>query len=41
MNIGEVMALSDKNYEKEKVKALTMSQEDMATALIAAFGDGK
>jgi len=35
------MALSDEDYNKERVRALKMNKSEMAEALIAAFGDGK
>jgi len=39
--IGQIMALSDEDYNKERVRALKMNKSEMAEALIAAFGDGK
>jgi len=39
--IGQIMALSDEDYSKEKVKAMKMSSSSLAEALITAFGDGK
>jgi len=40
-NIGQIMALSDENYNKEKVKAMKMSSSSIAEALKSAFGDGQ
>lgn len=39
--IGQIMALSDEDYKKQKVKAMKMNNSDMVEALIAVFGDGK
>lgn len=41
MRIGEVMALDDDQYKKEKTKAMKMSNDAIANALISAFGDGR
>jgi len=40
-NIGQIMALSDDDFRKEKVKAMKMNKSEIANALITAFGDGK
>ncbi len=40
-NIGKVLSLSDEDYSKEKTRAMKMSSEDIKSALISAFGDGK
>jgi len=40
-NIGQIMALSDENFNKEKVKAMKMESSSIADALISAFGDGR
>lgn len=40
MKIGQIVVLKDEDYQKEKVKAVKSSNTDIASALIAAFGDG-
>ena len=40
MNIGQVMSLSDKDYEKERVKTTKMDNSSIAEVLLSAFGDG-
>jgi len=39
--VGKIMALSDEDYKKEKVKATKMSNSSIAETLKSAFGDGK
>lgn len=39
--IGKIMSLDEKDYKKEKVKAMKMSSTGIANVLITAFGDGK
>jgi len=39
--IGNIMALSEENYKKEKVKAMKMKSEDIVDAVKSVFGDGK
>ena len=40
MDIGQVMSLSDKDYDKQRVKQIKMPADSIAKALIAAYGDG-
>jgi len=39
--VGQILALSEDDYKKAKVKAMNMSSSSIAETLIAAFGDGK
>ena len=40
-HIGQILALSDKDYKKAKVKAVKMDTNAIADALLSAYGDGK
>ena len=39
--IGQILAMSEENYKKSKVKAMRMDAPSLAEALKVAFGDGK
>ena len=39
--VGQILSMDEKDYKKEKVKAMQMSADAIAEALKAAFGDGK
>jgi len=39
--IGQVMAYSEEDYKKERVKAMKMKPSDISDSLKAVFGDGK
>jgi hypothetical protein len=41
MRIGTFLAMDDENFEKATLENEEMKQEDIATILISAFGDGK
>lgn len=39
--IGQILAMRDEDYKKERVKATKMSSSSLADALKSALGDGK
>lgn len=41
MNVGRFMAMSDEDFKKTKLEHDKMSSDEIASILIAAFGDGK
>ena len=40
-NIGKILTMSDKDYQKYKVEHTTMSDEAISSVFLKAFGDGK
>ena len=41
MRVGSAMAMPEDKYNQERAKHVTMSDDSIASALIAAFGSGK